>query len=222
MKTLFEKIRNSRGASMLIALLVFFLAIFSGTVALTMASSNAGRYTHEREDQQAYLSVASAAKLILGKLENPVHFKSTERGYAPKNADEVEFVNLADIQKLGLFFSDANFQKMLRTFAYQPGDTVDAVAFTLSVENAPEMGSVHVNIHLQGGEFYFRMYSQRGSSLDYQMTMKVATNFDGKGTGNFTQGPEENDFFYRDLNFDTDGAIFTAEKLQKETGGEGA
>ena len=61
--------RFRRGASVLIALLVFFLAALSGTLVLTMAASNAGRYTHEKEDQQAYFSVASALELIQGQLD---------------------------------------------------------------------------------------------------------------------------------------------------------
>ena len=63
-----RKIVNDRGVSILIALVVFLLAALTGTAVLTMATSNAGRFTHAREDQQRYLSVASAVQLIREEL----------------------------------------------------------------------------------------------------------------------------------------------------------
>ena len=84
--------RTRRGASVLIAILVFFLAAISGTVALTMSASNAGRYAHERDDQQAYLYCASAAKMILSRLENlDVVFESKSES-APVTDDEIEVI----------------------------------------------------------------------------------------------------------------------------------
>ena len=64
MKRICEKLKSSRGASILFAILVFMLCILAGTSALTAASANAGRYTHLEEDQRKYLSVASAIKMF--------------------------------------------------------------------------------------------------------------------------------------------------------------
>lgn len=66
------KKNGRKGAAMIIALLVFFLAALSGTVVLTMASSNAGRYTHTKEDQQSYLAVMSAVQMIKNEFESGV------------------------------------------------------------------------------------------------------------------------------------------------------
>ena len=64
MKKLFSKLNNRRGASILMALLLFLICALAGAAALTAAGSNIGRYSYLEEDQQQYLAVSSAAKLI--------------------------------------------------------------------------------------------------------------------------------------------------------------
>lgn len=64
MKRLLKKLRERRGASLVFALLIFLMCALAGTVALTAASANVGRYTHLEAEQRDYLSVASALELI--------------------------------------------------------------------------------------------------------------------------------------------------------------
>ena len=71
MKRIREKLSKTRGASLIFALMVLLLCAFAGAAALTAAASNAGRYTHAEQDQQKYLSVASAMNLLCDKLEGP-------------------------------------------------------------------------------------------------------------------------------------------------------
>lgn len=59
-----EKLHSRTGASMLIALLFFLVAMVVGGVVLTAASTNAGRVERNRREQQNYLAVASAAELV--------------------------------------------------------------------------------------------------------------------------------------------------------------
>ena len=68
MDRLCRKLKSRRGASILVALLVLFVCLTAGTAALTAAGANAGRYTHMRTDQQRYLAVASAARLVRAEL----------------------------------------------------------------------------------------------------------------------------------------------------------
>ncbi len=205
--------RFRRGASVLIALLVFFLAALSGTLVLTMAASNAGRYTHEKEDQQAYLSVASAAKLILNKLEQAeVEFSSS--GKAPTSTDDIEIDN-TNLTDLGLFFADLNFQNdVLKKFALEQGGVFLQVEFDLTVNDHAEMGTVHVILLVQGSDFFFQFYVKNGESKNYQMTMRVAASFEKEGAGNWT---ETGGTYYRTLKFDVDNVTFMNELL---TGGE--
>ena len=68
MRRVKEKLKSNSGATILFAILVFMLCILAGTGALTAAAANSGRYTHLKADQQQYLSVSSAAKLLKGEL----------------------------------------------------------------------------------------------------------------------------------------------------------
>lgn len=63
-----KKLKGKGGASIVIALLVLLICVTAGAAALTAASANAGRYTHLRQDQQRYLAVSSAAKLVRAEL----------------------------------------------------------------------------------------------------------------------------------------------------------
>lgn len=222
-----QKISNRRGATLLIALLVFLIAVLSGTVALTMAASNAGRYAHEKDDQQAYLSAASAAKLILNKLESvSIEYRSTGTSKPDKEGDigityygsdyTPEDAGSALGDKAGLFLSDPRFQAMIKTFSLDPGTAVDPLWFILTVPEAAEMGQVYVNLSLQGSEFAFYLYSMRGESRDYQMTMRVEATFDKDGAGNFMV--RDDGHWYRVMTFQTANAKFAAEKLTEDAG----
>lgn len=68
MRRVWRKVKSNSGASMLFALLVFMLCVLAGTAALTAAAANSGRYTHMEAEQQDYLSVASAARVVKDKL----------------------------------------------------------------------------------------------------------------------------------------------------------
>lgn len=63
-----RKLKSRRGMSILMGLLLLLVCATAGAAALTSAASNAGRYTHMRQDQQRYLAVSSAAQLVRDKL----------------------------------------------------------------------------------------------------------------------------------------------------------
>ncbi len=60
--------RTRRGASIVIAILIFMLCALAGVTALTMSMSNGGRYSHG-EDRQPYYAVSSAALLLLDMMD---------------------------------------------------------------------------------------------------------------------------------------------------------
>ena len=61
----------------MIALVVFLLSSLAGVAVLTTATVNAGRYTHQIDDQQKYLSVSSAISLVKEELAD---FSVTSNG----------------------------------------------------------------------------------------------------------------------------------------------
>ena len=70
MNMLKSKLNNSRGASMMMALVFLLAALVLGAVALAAASANAGRTGRNVEDQQAYYALSSAAELIKNDMSN--------------------------------------------------------------------------------------------------------------------------------------------------------
>lgn len=64
MRKLSEKLHSRRGASILLALMYLLVSVFIGAVALGSATTSAQKTQERREDQQTYLAVSSAAKLL--------------------------------------------------------------------------------------------------------------------------------------------------------------
>ena len=231
-----KKFSLRRGASVLIALLVFFLAALAGTIALTMAASNAGRYTHETDDQQSYLSVASAAKLILSKLENYEVYLSTEDSKRPSENPTADRVKMTCRQKgtqnvaaNEMFFADKQFQDNLVALTF-PQDKRDPnykykdVRFRLTVKGVPSAGSVFVLLDMLNFTFKFQLWSEEGSARNYQMTMFVVlTPIQTDYTSYPTEGVAQ--YWYRTMEFDTQKVRFEVERDKDDstpTEGEGA
>jgi len=64
-----KKLSSRRGASILIALLFLLLCMMTAASILTAAASNAGKLRSSREEQQRYLTLSSALRLVCGELE---------------------------------------------------------------------------------------------------------------------------------------------------------
>lgn len=59
-----KKLKNQQGASILMALLLLLVASVVSVVILTAATTSARHVQNDRESQQAYLTVSSAAELL--------------------------------------------------------------------------------------------------------------------------------------------------------------
>ena len=199
--------RNTRGATMLIALLVFLIAALSGTIALTMAASNAGRYTHEKEDQQAYLSVISAGNLILDRLKGvEIEYAGKTQNKTPISVDEIN-INYTGTGKQDLFLADDGFKKNLKTFSLYPTDW-EIMEFYLKASEDSGMGKVCVSVSASGSLFSFRLYHVSGSARNYQMTLNVNAIF----VENRYTKDEDDNFFKRHLTFITGSAEYVVER----------
>ena len=228
-----KKFSCRRGASVLIALLVFFLAALAGTVALTMAASNAGRYTHETDDQQAYLSVASAAKLILSKLEKyEIYFKTKDVEMATAtNVTMTCRYNGTAVSDNEMFFADEQFQKNLIALTFPEKDKLDPnykyddVRFRLTVDGVPSAGSVYVLLDMLNTTLIFYFWSEEGNIKNYQMTMTVDI-YSDQGMYDSQLDSEGNvQFWYRIMKFETKKVRFEVERDKDDstpTEGEGA
>lgn len=83
-----RKLSSRRGASVLIALLLFLVCAFVGAAVLTAAYHNASRTSAIRQEQQTYLSVASAAELLKDELVGQsVVWNHVVTGYYTESVD---------------------------------------------------------------------------------------------------------------------------------------
>src|SRR5574344_1463921 len=92
MREIRKKLKSRSGASILLALLFLLIALSVGAIVLTSASANAGRIERNRQEQQNYLAVRSAALLLRDDLANAsftasytkqVRYHTETRGTAP-------------------------------------------------------------------------------------------------------------------------------------------
>ncbi|MCR4891961.1 MAG: hypothetical protein K5989_07280 [Lachnospiraceae bacterium] len=65
-----EKIKSSKGASLIFALVGFVMAAMVSTVIVSAAAGNANRAGSMREGEQAYLSVTSAASVVTAAMKD--------------------------------------------------------------------------------------------------------------------------------------------------------
>lgn len=70
MNAIKRKIADSSGSSIFLAMLMFFMCLTVGGVVLAAAMTNAGKHALAREREQAYLTVGSAARMILAQIDN--------------------------------------------------------------------------------------------------------------------------------------------------------
>ena len=83
-----KKLKNNSGATILMALLLILLAMAVGAAILTAAVSAAHHMKSDREAQQNYLTVSSAAELIRDSIEGDKYTRTmTETHTAQKDAD---------------------------------------------------------------------------------------------------------------------------------------
>lgn len=74
MKGLRNKLKDQCGASILLALLFFLLCSMVGASVLMAAASNAGKVRSSREEQQKYLLLSSALRLVCGELTSAEYY----------------------------------------------------------------------------------------------------------------------------------------------------
>lgn len=68
MKRLRKKLRSERGASILLALLLFLVCMMVGSSVLAAAASNAGKARSNRTEQQKFLNLTSAIQLVADEI----------------------------------------------------------------------------------------------------------------------------------------------------------
>ena len=79
-----DKLSSESGATLILALVFFLLCAVAGSVILVAGSGAAGRLADVKDDQQAYYSVTSAARLMKAEIAKQEYAVNTVTGAVSK------------------------------------------------------------------------------------------------------------------------------------------
>lgn len=92
MRKLSAKLHSARGTSMLMALFFFLICLTAGAIVLTSATASAAKEVNRYQEQQAYLAVSSAARLLKKQLSGSSYVVTAvpyDTGEKDKDGNEV-------------------------------------------------------------------------------------------------------------------------------------
>ena len=96
-----KKLRNNSGATMLMAILLILVAAVVSAVILTAATSAAHRLRSDRQAQQDYLAVSSAAELIRDSIVKDSYYRElVEEKVKDEDTGEERTVTISDTETL--------------------------------------------------------------------------------------------------------------------------
>lgn len=187
MNTLSKKLKDQRGASIIIALLFFLMCTILGGIILMSAHTSAGRIDTMRQEEQAYLTVASAADVLRHEMSSAkVTYTRNETfhmdcGAATTWSDPVYSFNQA-----------GKLKNIIERLYDKPDENI-----TFTIE-APDLGLDNVtvvarmNTGYDAAEFMNMptdiVFNLKGTgdlsyALSFKMNAKTAKNIGGAGSG---------------------------------------
>ncbi len=142
MRLIRDKLKSKRGASFLIALLFFFICITMGSLILTAATANAVKVKDRYKEQQDYLAVASAARLVKDSLGKYVYtegktWQSWQTGIDPATGQPIMETGW---KKIKPFLSpDEEGDLLANAYKDTGGSTEYSDSFTIQADEMPEV-----------------------------------------------------------------------------------
>lgn len=176
MRTISRKLHSRRGASMLIALLFFVVCLTVGALILTAATASAAKSRDRYSNQQDYLAVASAARLLKGELGKNTYVVGRTRSPDVTDPD----TGVVTPRTWGNFSAESDENADLLTKAYgSVYRTGMAYEGDASISAGGKLPAVSAGLHMKaGGDAVITL-----ASGDYSMTVtflaRTAENTDG-------------------------------------------
>lgn len=144
-----QKLNSRSGVTVVLALFLLLICAFAGSAAITAAGENVGRYQKNRDYQQQYLSITSAADLLREKLDGTVTGRLESGSFKTE-----PLTDIFDVMNKGSGIENARaIDNMLKIAACneriiieeKPADPAD-LSFEMSVEDDDRFGTVVVTI----------------------------------------------------------------------------
>lgn len=166
-----EKLKSSRGASLMMALLLFLVCAVVGSAVLTAGTAASGRMSKIAESDQRYYSVNSAASLLIDLYKDQTVTIKTTIGDDPTNPtytiQGIEYT--ADT--LPTSFDSLPLETACRLIARK--DTGTPLTFTMTANNISAIGTpatVKETIY-PDDRLEFTISSNPGAADNYQLTL---------------------------------------------------
>lgn len=146
-----QKLNSRSGVTVVLALFLLLICAFAGSAAITAAGENVGRYQKNRDYQQQYLSITSAADLLREKLDGTVTGKLESGSFKTEPLS-----GIFEVMNKGSGIENARaIDNMLKIAACnegiegiieeKPADPAD-LSFEMSVDDDDRFGTVVVTI----------------------------------------------------------------------------
>ena len=142
MKRAAEKLKSSRGASLMMALLLFLVCAVVGSAVLTAGTAASGRMAKIAESDQRYYSVNSAANLLIDLLQDPVSIRKTETDDPDSGTKQtVYYIKSADGTEQQYDPETTEFSSLSTEIAYlivsRPEGSTAVTSLQMELKNVP-------------------------------------------------------------------------------------
>ena len=162
MQMLIKKLHSTHGTSLLIALLFFAICLTIGSLILTAATASAAKTKDRYADQQNYLAVASAARLLRDELG--VHTYTTGQTWETWDTGEIdpetgEAVTASAWEPITPYITPgdaSNGDLLTDTYAISQGTAASSDTFSISAEEGLPVVSVKFQMKV-GGDAVFTL-----------------------------------------------------------------
>ena len=173
MQSVRKKLHSRAGVSMLIALLFFLICLTVGSLILTAATASASKARGRYEDQQNYLAVASAARLLQENLGRHTYTTGRDLHTSTSLDEEGNPITTSYWVEITPFITpaDANNGDLL-TDAFVL--SLPEVNSSFEVEAGEGMPKVDANFHMKSGGNTVITLSGDGYTLQVSFTCRTA------------------------------------------------
>ena len=174
MRAIRKKLHSSRGASMMMALLLLLVAVMVAAVILAAATTAAASVRTDRAQQQAYLTVSSAAQLMRDSILADSKYQKTTltvnyQGYTPREPETDQIDRVPVTEPFGSLLNDA-----IETVLAGAGNTFHRT-YRLTIDGYADVSA----------EVFFAQKERVSDAKQvYQLTVKLSSEDGGVTEGN--------------------------------------
>jgi len=202
MNVIQNKLKSKNGASIFMGLMFLLVCVMVGTVVLVASTASAGKLAEQREREQAYLNVSSAAELIKDRI------CKTKYERTDKKTEESGVVTTANCSVEG---GEVILEKELSAFcSILAQDNTDPAALQTELD---AVGEKKFEIDLKGGgeaapEDWETVYGSLKMKADGRILVDLWLGSEDKSLGNN----------YMKIEFCPDGPVKKTEVVTTDTG----